>query len=467
MRSGDAGEEVYGAAEGGVHGFDRSWGVGAGCSDSRRGESRPWVSVDEACGVVDAAQHAAQVLAGGEGRVLSAPGWGRDRLAIARELGFNRVTCYVWAHKAGIFGAEYADARRQEFLCLRREGVSRREAAGQLGIEAHQALDWDKGIRVFSKGRIYPDGRVVLYRPNEILANVKNPRTAWVQGERVELSRVEQVIDARYLGLLERERLKDLQSSGLSIRGIAVVVGRSPSTISRELRRNTVSRHGYLAHNAHRASVKRRQRPRISTLAADGPLRDYVVAKLAKRWSPEQIGHRLRRDYPHDSGMRVSAETIYQAIYVHAHGELKRELARSLRRGRYAKKPHPDRNSRTTRFVEPMTPLAERPVEVESRAVPGHWEGDLIVGTSDRSAVATVVERSTRYVVLGHLPIERTAEAVRDSLIAALSVLPENLRRTLTWDQGAELSEHRSFSIETDMKVYFCDPASPWQRGTN
>lgn len=387
--------------------------------------------------------------------------------AVARELGFNRVTCYVWAHKAGIFSAEDADARRQDFLRLRREGVSRRGAAQRLGIEAHQALDWDKGIRVFSKGRIYPDGRVVLYRPNEILAHVKNPRMAWVQGERVELSRVELVINSRYLSLLERERLKDLQLSGLSIRRIATAMGRSPSTISRELRRNTVSRHGYLPHNAHRTSAKRRERPRTCKLAAGGPLHDYVAAKLAKRWSPEQISHRLRRDFPHDPGMRVSDETIYQAIYVHLHGELKREFARSLRRGRSARKRQREPNVRTSRFVDPMTPLAERPAEVENRAVPGHWEGDLIVGTSNRSAVATVVERTTRYVVLGHLPVERTAEAVRDSLIAACAGLPASLRRTLTWDQGAEMSEHRGITMATNMKVYFCDPASPWQRGTN
>jgi IS30 family transposase len=166
--------------------------------------------------------------------------------AVARELGLNRVTCYVWAHKAGIFTAEYSDAKRQEFLRLRREGVSRRAAARALGVEAHQASDWDKGIRVFSKGRIYPDGKVVLYRPEEVLANVRNPRTAWVQGERVPLDRVEQVVHARYLSLLERERLKDLVTEGMSIRQIAQAMGRSPSTISRELRRNTVTRGGYL-----------------------------------------------------------------------------------------------------------------------------------------------------------------------------------------------------------------------------
>lgn len=244
-------------------------------------------------------------------------------------------------------------------------------------------------------------------------------------------------------------------------------MGRSPSTVSRELRRNTVSRHGYLPHNAHRASAKRRERPRCSKVVAEGPLRDYVATNLAKRWSPEQISHRIRRDFPHDRGMRVSGETIYQAIYVHAKGELKREFARSLRRGRSVRKPHRDPNARTTRFVDPMTPLTERPVEVESRAVPGHWEGDLILGAGSRSAVATIVERASRYVLLGHLPIERTGEAVRDSLIAAVSDLPAGLRRTLTWDQGSEMSEHGGFTMATDMQVYFCDPASPWQRGTN
>ncbi len=319
----------------------------------------------------------------------------------------------------------------------------------------------------FSKGRIYPDGRVVLFRPEEVLANVRNPRTAWVQGERVPLDRVEQVIDARYVSLLERERLKDLITAGMPIRQIAKVMGRAPSTISRELRRNTVARGGYLPHSAHRQSVKRRERPKSAKLATPGPLRDYVAAKLSKRWSPEQIAARLRREFPHDPGMRVSCETIYQAIYVHAHGELKRELARSLRRGRSRRKPHRDPQARTSRFTDPMTTLSERPAEVEDRTVPGHWEGDLILGADSRSAVATLVERTTRYLVLGHLPVERTGEAVRDSLVAALADLPAGLRRTLTWDHGAEMSEHRAIAMATDMAVYFCQPASPWQRGTN
>jgi transposase-like protein len=294
--------------------------------------------------------------------------------SIARELGFNRVTCYVWAHNAGIFPAQYADAKRQEFLRLRREGLSRREAAARLGIEGHQASDWDKGIRVFSKGRVYPDGKVVLYRPAEILANVKNRRMAWVQGERVPLAKVEQVINPRYLSLLERERLKDLLMTGASMRTIAEAMGRSPSTISRELRRNAVGKGGYLPHTAHRTSVKRRERARATKLAAEGPLRDYVAAKLKTRWSPEQISHRLRRDFPHDLGMRVSPETIYQAVYVHAHGELKRELAAALRRGRKRRKPHRDPDARTSRFTDPMAPLSDRPAEADDRALPGHWE---------------------------------------------------------------------------------------------
>lgn len=159
--------------------------------------------------------------------------------------------------------------------------------------------------------------------------------------------------------------------------------------------------------------------------------------------------------------MRVSCETFYQAFYVHAHGELKHEFARSLRRGRAARKPHRDPATRTSRFVDPMTLLSERPVEVENRVLPGHWEVDLIVGGLQRSAVVTLVERTTRYTLLGHLPVERTAGAVREALIAPLHGMPAGLRRTLSWDQGTEMSEHRAFATATDMKVYFCEPASP------
>lgn len=391
----------------------------------------------------------------------------RNVSKVARELGINRVTGYAWAHRAGIFTSDDANERKAKFLQLRKDGVSRVDAAKQLGVEQHQAMDWDRGIRKFAKGRVYPDGRVVLYNENEILASVRRPRTTWAQGEHIRLDRVEQVIDVRYLSLREREHLKDLHAQGLSIRKIASQLGRAPSTISRELQRNTTGRGHYLPHTAHRLSVKRRFRPKTVKLTVPGPLRDYVAAKLEKRWSPEQIAHRIRKDHPDETEMRVCAETIYQAIYVHAKGELKRELAASLRRGRRRRKTRKTAEQRTPRFVDEIVPISQRPPEVDDRVLPGHWEGDLIAGTQNRLAVATLVERNTRYVVLGHLPGDHGAESVRESLVQALHPLPAQLRRSLTWDQGSEMAEHKAFTVATEMDVYFCDPGSSWQRGTN
>lgn len=391
----------------------------------------------------------------------------RNVSKVSRELGINRVTGYAWAHRAGIFTSDDANERKAKFLRLRADGVPRADAARQLGVEQHQAMDWDRGIRSFAKGRIYPNGRVVLYSQDEILANVRRPRTTWAQGEHIRLDRVEQVIDARYLSLRERERIKDLHAQGLSIRRIASQLGRSASTISRELRRNTTGRGHYLPHTAHRLSVKRRFRPKTVKLTVPGALRDYVAAKLEKRWSPEQIAHRIRKDHPDETQMRVCAETIYQAIYVHAKGELKRELTASLRRGRKRRRPRKTAEQRTPRFVDEMAPISGRPNDVDDRVLAGHWEGDLITGTQNRSAVATLVERSTRYVLLGHLPGDHGAQAVRESLVRALTPLPDRLRHTLTWDQGAEMAEHKAFTAATDMDVYFCDPGSPWQRGSN
>lgn len=385
--------------------------------------------------------------------------------AVARELGFTRVTYYQWAHRAGIFTSEArrVNPRREEFLRLRAAGMSRSQAAEQVRADKRSAADWDKGITIIHRGRVYPDGRVVRY-PEPTLGTVKRMRS--INGP-VELARVEAVIDRRFLSLLEREHIRDLQRSGMTIRQIATELGRSPSTISRELRRNINGTRGYLPHSAHRLSVERRRRPRTPKLLSNPELRSYVEARLKKRWSPQQISCRLAQDFPDNPEMRVSPETIYQAIYVHARGELRRELSKGLRRGRTSRKPHKDPNQRRPRFVDPMTPIDERPEEVEGRAVPGHWEGDLIVGASGNSAIATLVERTSRFVVLGHLGRDRSAEALRDSLIAAIGDLPKGLRRTLTWDQGAEMAEHRSFSTATDMKVFFCDPASPWQRGSN
>ncbi len=390
-----------------------------------------------------------------------------DVSAVARELGFVRVTCYKWAHQRGIFTSKYADDKRQEFLRLRGEGKTRKQAATLVGADPHSALDWDKGIRSFYGGRIYPDGRIALYSPSEVVAKVVSPRVRYIQGERIDLVRVERVIHARFVSLAERERIRDLRKSGVTMRGIAIILGRAPSTISRELSRNAAPDGGYMPHAAHRASVQRRTRPKTVKLVANTRLRDYVHDGLKKKWSPEQISHRLINDFPHDMGMRVSMETIYQGIYVHARGELKRELAAGLRRGRLRRKAHRDPNARRQRFVDPMVPLSKRPKHVETRKVPGHWEGDLVKGAFGQSAVATLVERTCRMLLLSHLGGSFNANSVKDALVETVDPLPAILRKSLTWDQGAEMAEHRSFARETKMKVYFCEPASPWQRGSN
>jgi transposase, IS30 family len=379
--------------------------------------------------------------------------------AVARELGYVRVTCYKWAHQAGIFTGKDVSDQRVEFLRLRSEGVSRRDAAEQVGVDTRSAQDWDKGIRQFYGGRVYPDGRVVKYRSAEILANVKNPRTAYGHNDnRGTLERLERSISPRFLSLTEREQIHDLKVAGLSIRQIGHRLSRAPSTISRELRRNATQSLGYLPYSAHRIAASRRGRPKERKLQRPGRLRHYVARGLGLRWSPEQISARLVRDFPGDLEMRVGTEAIYQTIYLHGRGALKREIVSAIRSGRVARKPRRDPAQRSPRFRDAMISIADRPAEIEDRAIPGHWEGDLILGAVGRSAIGTVVERASRYVMLVHLPGDRTAEAVRDGLIQSLGELPESLRRSLTWDQGAEMSEHHAFRVATDMHVYFCDP---------
>ncbi|WP_419722151.1 IS30 family transposase [Rhodococcus globerulus] len=386
---------------------------------------------------------------------------------VAHELGIHRPTAYAWARKAGISTSEArkVNPRREEFLRLRAAGLTRVEARARVGADARSATDWDKGITIINRGRVYPDGRVVRY-PVKNNDGVPERRTRAIGGS-VDLNVVEKIIHPRYLSLLEREQLQDLRRAGLSIRAIASEMRRAPSTISRELKRNTVSVRGYMPHTAHRLSVKHRARPRQAKLVTNAELRSYVQGKLAKRWSPQQISHRLIKDFPTTPEMRASTETIYQAIYVHARGELTRELGKQLRRGRIARKPHKQPDARRPRFVDPMNSISNRPAEVDSRKVPGHWEGDLIIGALGGSAIATLVERSSRFVMLGHLGRERTAEAVRDSLITTVHNLPASLRGTLTWDQGAEMAEHRAFATATNFDVYFADAGAPWQRGSN
>lgn len=378
----------------------------------------------------------------------------------ARELGVNRNTGFTWARKAGFRSEGSFPARRHprrdEYVRLRADGVSRREATARVGVHERTARDWDHGVRKSRNSRFYPDGRRVDYTTGHTtMESMTSPPP-----------QVPDAVSARFLSLREREKIADLCRLGYSLRAIGRELARPASTIKREI--DARSENGrYLPHGAHRDAAVKRARPKPAKLAHPGRLRDYVSTGLAEQWSPEQISNSLRREFPSDEGMRVSTETIYQALYVQARGGLKREVADALRTGRVRRKPRRSSEQRTSRFVDPMVMISERPPEVEDRAVPGHWEGDLILGAGNQSAIVTLVERSTRYLMLGHLPGDHTAEAVRDVLEGLIGTLPEHLRGSLTWDQGAEMAGHRAFSIATGVPVFFCDPASPWQRGSN
>lgn len=325
-------------------------------------------------------------------------------------------------------------------------------------------------------------------------------------------------LSGRYLSFAEREEIAILHAQRVGVREIARRLSRSASTVSRELRRNASTRSHvrfYRATTAQWHAEQRRSRPKVSKLAANDALRAYVQERLAgaivkpggepapgpdvrwvgrrqgrrrdrrwaKAWSPEQIANRLRIDFPDDDSMRVSHEAIYQALYVQGRGALKRELVACLRTGRALRVPRARTRARGKQFVSSELMISERPAEAADRAVPGHWEGDLILGL-ESSAIGTLVERTTRFTMLLHLPrmgghsdqprgkngpalSGHGAEAVRDAIAASITTLPEQLRRSLVWDQGTEMAQHAQLRIETGLQVYFCDPQSPWQRGTN
>jgi IS30 family transposase len=321
-----------------------------------------------------------------------------------------------------------------------------------------------------------------------------------------------------YLSLTEREEIAILRAKGCGVREIARQVQRSPSTISRELRRNAATRtdsSGYRATTAQWHAERRARRPKTAKLAGNDVLRNYVQDRLsgqitrpdgtvvlgptvrfigrrhgprqdrrwAKSWSPEQIANRLRVDFPNDGSMRISHEAIYQSLYVQGRGALRRELVTCLRTGRALRVPRARTKGRGKKFVTPEVMVSERPAEVADRAVPGHWEGDLIIGLNS-SAIGTLVERTTRFTMLLHLPrmeghgdglqvkngpplAGHGAVAVRDAIAEVIATLPDQLQRSLTWDQGAEMAQHVQLRIDTGLAIYFCDPHSPWQRGTN
>ncbi|WP_431948436.1 IS30 family transposase [Micromonospora marina] len=275
-------------------------------------------------------------------------------------------------------------------------------------------------------------------------------------------------VSARFLSQAERIVIADRLREGASQAAIAAELRRSPGTVSREIRRNRHPDSGdYRPYAAQQRADSRRPRPKIGKIAACPALREHVQAMLDRRHSPEQISRRLRRDFPERNELHVSHETIYQALYVQGRGELRRELTAALRTGRAVRRPRRQPGRRQPRFTHPMVMISERPAEADDRAVPGHWEGDLIIGKDNGSAIGTLVERSTRYVLLVHLGAGRSADQVRDGLLTAMATLPQHLKRSLTWDQGIEMAMHHQFSITAQMPVYFCDPHSPWQRGSN
>jgi len=266
------------------------------------------------------------------------------------------------------------------------------------------------------------------------------------------------------LASAEREEISRGLRAGESIRLIAARLGRAPSTVSRDVAANG-GRRRYRAYLAELRASRCARRPRLARLARNGRLRREVERLLAAHWSPQQIARRLRHDHPDDQEMWVSHETIYQSLFVQGRGALRAELAGCLRRGRARRRPAG--RARPSGELADMVLLSERPAEVDDRAVPGHWEGDLIIGKGNRSAIGTLVERQTRFVMLVALPHGRTAEAVRAALAERILGLPAELRRSLTWDRGKEMAEHVRFTVETGVTVYFCDPHSPWQRGSN
>jgi transposase, IS30 family len=267
------------------------------------------------------------------------------------------------------------------------------------------------------------------------------------------------------VSFVEREQISRGIAAGFSARAIARQLGRAPSTVSREIA-GAGGRGVYRALGAERRCQVRARRPKPRKLASHPRLLAEVQDKLGKRWSPQQISAHLRVAFPDDPSMRISHETIYLSLYLQTRGELRRQLTSQLRTGRQARKPQ-GRQSDGRGQIPGMVNISQRPAEIEDRAVPGHWEGDLILGAGGRSAIATLVERHTRYVMLAHLGRDRTTANVTTALQARIQDLPAHLIRSLTWDQGREMAAHCRFTVATGVQIYFCDPHKPWQRGSN
>jgi transposase, IS30 family len=290
-------------------------------------------------------------------------------------------------------------------------------------------------------------------------------RTVLRIGERAVLVR-RRVAHSRWrLSFEERERISRGIAAGESDSEIARVLGRHRSTVGREIRAACGQRRGYRALAAERKARERARRPKPTKLARSPRLLAEVEAGLGRCWSPQQISARLKLEHPDDREMRISHETIYLSLYVQSRGELRRQLSANLRSARSRRRARGREDHRGR--IPGMVSISARPPEIEDRAVPGHWEGDLLIGAGGRSAIATLVERQTRYVLLARLGSDRRTAHVTQALKQRIQDLPSHLVRSLTWDQGRELAAHRAFTVDTGVQVYFCDPHSPWQRGSN
>jgi len=331
--------------------------------------------------------------------------------------------------------------KRRQFVELLAKGSSLNAACRELGIGRSTGHIWKNGTVVRRK-----DGTVKVVLPLEPL--------------------VVRTISPRFLSEQERIQIADLASRGHGPTAIGKALGGSPSTISRELRRNLHPSGQYRPFHAHAVGATRRRRSHPLKPSIDPVLRSYVIERLRQRWSPQQISRALRLAHPGDPARRVATETIYQAIYRHGSGIVRKPAPSPLRTGRDHRRGHSRQIRAGRRFAQPMLSVHERDFEPTDRSQAGHWEGDLIVGPHNRSAIGTLVERQTRYVKLLHLPAHNSLE-LHAALVRVLAELPPPLRRTLIWDQGTEMAKHLDVTTDTGMRIYFCDAASPWQRGSN
>jgi transposase, IS30 family len=325
-------------------------------------------------------------------------------------------------------------------------------------------------------GRPWPRDRRVAFwegiraglswREAAVAAGVARTAEGWFRAAGGVKSNGPVPVSGQFLSFAEREEIAVGLAAGLKPPEIARRLGRDRSTVYREVGRNSDSRGEYRAVVAQARAEERAARPKTARLAGNDRLREWVQDRLAEYWSPEQVSLMLKAEFPDEPEMRVSHETIYQSVYVQGRGALRRELAVSLRTGRALRKPRRKAGERRGR-IKDMVLISERPAEAADRAVPGHWEGDLIMGARNASAIGTLVERSTRFVMLLHLPAGHDPAAVAAAMTEAMAGLPGSLRRSLTWDQGKEMALHAQIAAAADLEIYFCDPHSPWQRGSN